>query len=221
MGQPDPAVVSSGRPPVEVVLHVSAADLEGETALGDGLPPAVARRLLCDCGVVPVLEDVEGRVIDVGRKKRTVGPALRRALQVRDGGCRFPGCTNRLFTDGHHLLHWIDGGETTLANTILLCRRHHRYLHEYGFTVAWSHDDGGPSGSRGSLVFRDADGRIIPPQGTRPPIAAEAVERIRGWAGQPITPQTNEPRWDGTQVDYDLCLAALYERRPADTRGAW
>jgi len=221
MGQPDPAVVSSGRPPVEVVLHVSAADLEGETALGDGLPPAVARRLLCDCGVVPVLEDVEGRVIDVGRKKRTVGPALRRALQVRDGGCRFPGCTNRLFTDGHHLLHWIDGGETTLANTILLCRRHHRYLHEYGFTVAWSHDDGGPSGSRGSLVFRDAGGRIIPPQGTRPPIAAEAVERIRGWAGQPITPQTNEPRWDGTQVDYDLCLAALYERRPADTRGAW
>lgn len=218
-GPEEPGAAPSGRPPVEVVLHVSAADLEGETALGDGIPPEVARRLLCDSGVVPMLEDEEGRVVDVGRKKRTIPAALRRALQARDGGCRFPGCTNHLFTDGHHLLHWIDGGETTLANTVLFCRRHHRYLHEYGFTVERSD---AADGSRGSaLVFRDPSGKVIPPHGARPPVAVDAAEVIRGWAERPITPQTNEPGWDGTQVNYDLCLAALDERHrpegPADT----
>ncbi len=200
------ATVPGGRPPVEVVVHVSAADLEGHTALGDGVPPDVARRLLCDCGVVPVLEDEQARLIDVGRKKRTISSSLRRALDARDGGCRFPGCTNRLFTDGHHLLHWIEGGETTLANTVLLCRRHHRYVHEYGFTVARVEQ----TGSRGSeVVFRDPRGNVIPPQGLRPPVAGGAQERIRGWAERPITPQTNAPGWDGTQVSYEACLAAL------------
>ena len=203
------APVPSGRPPVEVIIHVSASDLEGHTALGDGIPPDVARRLLCDSGVVPVLEDGQGRLIDVGRKKRTIGSSLRRALDARDGGCRFPGCTNRLFTDGHHLLHWIDGGETTLANTVLLCRRHHRYLHEYGFTVEWGRDDGAAD-SRGShLVFRDPSGNVIPPQGPRPPVAVAAEAVIRGWVERPITPQTNEPGWDGTPASYASCLAAL------------
>jgi hypothetical protein len=199
----------SVRPPVEVVLHVSAADLEGETSLGDGIPPDVARRALCDCGLVPVLEDEQGRVIDAGRKKRTISSALRRALEVRDGGCRFPGCTNRLFTDGHHILHWIDGGETTLANTVLLCRRHHRYVHEYGFTAGWS-SVGGEADSRGSqLLFRDPRGNLIPLQGARPPVVVDADEVIRGWAERPITPRTNDPGWDGTTADYDLCLDAL------------
>jgi hypothetical protein len=214
--RPEASAPTSGRPPVEVVLHVSAADLEGETALGDGIPPAVSRRLLCDCGVVPMLEDEEGRLVDVGRKKRTLPAGLRRALETRDGGCRFPGCTNRLFTDGHHLLHWIDGGETTLANTVLLCRRHHRYLHEYGFSVEWAPGPGGSGGSRGRpLVFRDPDGRVIPPQGDRRPVRVDALATVRGWAERPITPETNAPGWDGLQVDYDLCLEALRERRVA------
>jgi hypothetical protein len=200
---------TSARPPVEVVLHISAADLEGETSLGDGISPDVSRRILCDCGVVPLLEDAQGRLVDVGRKKRTFSAALRRALDARDGGCRFPGCTNRLFTDGHHLLHWIDGGETTLANTVLLCRRHHRYLHEYGFTVERP-GDASEGGSRGSdLVFRDPRGNVIPPQGPRPRIGVTAEDVIRRWADHPITPKTNEPGWDGTQANYERCLAAL------------
>ena len=211
----------SARPPVEVVLHVSAADLEGQTALGDGVPADVSRRLLCDCGVVPMLEDQEGRVIDVGRKKRTIPAALRRALETRDGGCRFPGCTNRLFTDGHHLLHWIDGGETTLANTILLCRRHHRYVHEYGFTVEQATEDG--EVSRGSLVvFRAPDGTVIPPQGARPQVSGVVEDAVRRWAGRPITPESSAPGWDGQQVDYDLCLEALRDHRgPAGAAGTW
>jgi hypothetical protein len=113
------------RSPVEVVVHVSAETLGGVTEPGDGLSAATCRRLLCDCGVVPILEDAQGRAIDVGRKRRTIPVALRRALEARDRGCRFPGCSNR-FVDAHHLRHWVDGGDTSLANTLLICRRHHR-----------------------------------------------------------------------------------------------
>jgi hypothetical protein len=98
----------SVRPPVEVVVHVQARDLEGETELGDGISAEVSRRLLCDAGVVPILEDERGKTIDVGRRTRTIPAALRRALDARDGGCRFPGCSNRIFTDAHHVEHWLD-----------------------------------------------------------------------------------------------------------------
>ena len=110
------------RPPVEVVVHITAANLEGTTEVGDGLSAETCRRLLCDAGVVPMLEDASGKTIDVGRKTRTVPPALRRALNARDKTCRFPGCTHRRMLDAHHLRHWIDGGETSLENTALCCR---------------------------------------------------------------------------------------------------
>jgi hypothetical protein len=71
--------------------------------------------------VVWVKRGVDGTVLDVGRRRRTVGPGLRRALEVRDGGCRFPGCGLR-FTEAHHLKHWGEGGETKLENLVLLCR---------------------------------------------------------------------------------------------------
>ncbi|MDE0356424.1 MAG: DUF222 domain-containing protein [Gammaproteobacteria bacterium] len=70
-----------------------------------------------------------GQVLSVGRKTRTVPPHIRRALEERDRGCRFPGCASR-FTEAHHVRHWADGGETRLSNLLLLCRRHHRAVHE-------------------------------------------------------------------------------------------
>jgi hypothetical protein len=60
---------------------------------------------------------------------RTIPPHIRRALEERDRGCRFPGCASR-FTEAHHVRHWADGGETSLSNLLLLCRRHHRAVHE-------------------------------------------------------------------------------------------
>jgi len=188
------------RPPVEVVLHVSAAELQGVTELGDGISAETSRRLLCDCGVVPMLEDEQGRTIDVGRKKRTIPAALRRALEARDGGCRFPGCTNRRFVDGHHIVHWIDGGGTSLDNTILLCRRHHRYLHECGFRLELR--DGGP-------VFIDPAGAVIRPQGERPARSFDLAAFMDRWLDDPITSATNAPGWSGERVDYELCVAAL------------
>ena len=188
------------RPPVEVVVHVSADTLKGETELGDGIPAEVSRRLLCDCGVVPMLENEHGKTIDVGRRKRTIPSALRRALQARDSGCRFPGCNRRRFTDAHHVEHWIDGGETNLENTLLLCRRHHRYLHEYGFSVEKGEHE---------LVFRNSAGEIIPPQGERPPVKVELKSLVRNWLTHPITSETNAPRRDGERIDYGVCLAGL------------
>jgi hypothetical protein len=84
--------------------------------------------------VVGVTHEKDGSVLDVGRKTRTISPALRRALEVRDRGCRFPGCHLR-FCDTHHVLHWADGGETSLSNCLLVCRWHHRLIHEAGGMV--------------------------------------------------------------------------------------
>ena len=190
----------SVRPPVEVVVHVQAADLEGRTELGDGISAEGSRRLLCDAGVVPILEDDRGKTIDVGRKTRTIPAALRRALEARDGGCRFPGCTNRLYTDAHHVEHWIDGGDTKLANTVLLCRRHHRALLEYGFSLERVGEE---------LIFRDPCGRVVPALGPRREVAVDLAAVAGAWRGAPVTAEVNAPRWDGQPVDYDLCVAAL------------
>jgi hypothetical protein len=120
-----------GRPGGEryqVVVHadegVLCHDGVGGCELEDGsaLAPETARRLACDASLVRN-----------GRKTRTIPPALRRALRTRDRGCRFPGCQNRRFLDAHHLHHWARGGPTTLGNLVLLCRRHHRLVHEGGW----------------------------------------------------------------------------------------
>ena len=95
-----------------------------------------SRRLACDASVVRIGHTSDGSVLDVGRKRRTIPPSVRRALEVRDRGCRFPGCGLR-FTDAHHIKHWADGGETRLENLLLLCGHHHRLLHEEGWNVEW------------------------------------------------------------------------------------
>jgi hypothetical protein len=191
------------RPPVEVVVHVTAANLQGTTDAGDGLSAETCRRLLCDAGVVPMLEDASGTTIDVGRKTRAVPAALRRALRARDRTCRFPGCTHSRGLDAHHARHWIDGGETRLSNVFHCCRRHHRYLHEYGFTAEMR---------AGELVFLDPDGHQIPPMVTRAPLPDGSVGRLRARIQQhgiEISAETNAPGWDGLPVDYDACVNAI------------
>ncbi|HUH14164.1 MAG TPA: DUF222 domain-containing protein [Longimicrobiales bacterium] len=103
---------------------------------GTRLSHETARRLTCDCGIARMKRAPDGSLLDLGRKTRTITPALRRALEVRDRGCRFPGC-GLPFTAGHHIQHWADGGPTSLANCVLLCRFHHRLVHEGGWKVAW------------------------------------------------------------------------------------
>jgi hypothetical protein len=124
----------------QVVVHVDQAalrgDRDGASVLEEGpaLAPETARRLACDASVVTITEQ-EGAPLDLGRKTRTISWALRRALKARDRGCRYPGCENRRFLDAHHIHHWANGGATTLDNLLLLCRRHHRALHEGEYTI--------------------------------------------------------------------------------------
>ena len=115
-----------------------AAQSPPRSELEDGtrLSAEASRRMSCDAGLVRLTQAPDGRILDVGRRTRTIPPALRRALEARDRGCRFPGCGSR-FTDAHHVVHWAQGGETSLGNCLLLCRHHHRLVHEEGWTVDW------------------------------------------------------------------------------------
>jgi hypothetical protein len=99
---------------------------------GQRLSPATVRKLACDAQVVPALLGTDGHPLDLGRSSRTFTSAQRRALGLRDGnGCAFPGCDRPLvWCEGHHIRYWIDGGSTDLANLALLCRAHHRAVHE-------------------------------------------------------------------------------------------
>ena len=120
----------------QVVVHVDAevladSDQPGQSVLEDGgrVSAETSRRVACDASRVVMQHDRDGRVVEVAARTRTIPPALRRALQHRDRGCRFPGCGVR-FGQGHHIRHWANGGPTTLSNLAVLCRRHHRAVHE-------------------------------------------------------------------------------------------
>jgi Domain of unknown function (DUF222)/HNH endonuclease len=142
----------------QVVIHADAKSLTGGTGRAD-VPIETVKRLLCDCSTVLVAEDADGNPLDVGRKQRTVSTPLRRALYARDRGCTFPGCHRRRYLDGHHLKHWINGGETNPDNMTLLCTHHHRMLHEGGFSIVKDADD--------TLRFVTAYGRTMPRHGYR------------------------------------------------------
>ncbi len=123
--------------PAEALPEYATIDHEDPPQFEDGsvAAPETVRRLCCDASVVRILETGEGEPLDVGRKTRVIPPSMRRALKRRDSGCRFPGCTNTKFFDGHHILHWADGGETRLDNLVTVCRFHHRLIHEGGYYV--------------------------------------------------------------------------------------
>src|SRR6185436_14034380 len=142
----------------QVVVHADAKSLRGGAGCSD-LPIETVKRLLCDCSFVTVFEDANGHPLDVGRKQRTVSTSLRRALYARDRGCTFPGCHRKRHLAGHHLEHWINGGETKPENMTMLCTYHHRVLHEGGFSIVKEGD--------GTLRFVTADGRTIPRHGYR------------------------------------------------------
>jgi Domain of unknown function (DUF222)/HNH endonuclease len=148
--------VAGERP--HVVLTVDLQSLQGtygrRSELEDTGPitPETARRLACDAGVSRVITMGASEPLDVGRRTPVVPSGMRRALVLRDGGCRFPGCGRpQSWCDAHHIKHWADGGSTALSNLVLLCRPHHRAVHE-GFRVEMNGH--GP-------VFSRADGSVL------------------------------------------------------------
>jgi len=175
------------------------------------LSPATARRLCCDASLVPVLEDASGNVLNVGRKTRAIPPSIRRALQIRDHGCRFPGCCESRYVDAHHVQHWCDGGETRLDNLVLLCRHHHRLLHQEGYGIV----------KRGAQRFEfltpagDAMRAALIPQfaAAGEDMASEtlAIEREHDGLGLTIDSRTAVTRWEGERLDYDLAVGAMLQ----------
>ena len=123
-----PSATSTGGDRYQVVLHLDTAGRR-ELEEGSAVSEQTARRMLCDASLVAVERDRSSSPA-VGRRARTIPSALRRELRLRDRGCRFPGCTHARFVDAHHIHHWADGGETSAANLVSLCRRHHRLIHE-------------------------------------------------------------------------------------------
>jgi hypothetical protein len=99
------------------------------------IPRVTAERLLCDCALGRVVTG-RSQLLDLGRRTRTVPDRLRRAIVIRDEHCRFPGCrAPASWCDAHHLIWWTRGGETSLENCVLLCRRHHVAVHEGGWKL--------------------------------------------------------------------------------------
>jgi hypothetical protein len=133
----DRPTVAGERPHVTVTMDEDAlADGSGETSELDHagpVDPALGRRMACDGSIRRVVMAGRSEPLDVGRSTAVVSPALRRAVIVRDRRCRFPGCDRpHSWCDAHHVVHWADGGPTALPNLILLCRRHHRMVHQGG-----------------------------------------------------------------------------------------
>jgi hypothetical protein len=190
----------SGGDRTQVVVHIDAKDHgRGRCQLGDGvaIAPETARRLACDSSMVSILE-LNGSPLSVGRKRRTIPPALRRALHARDRTCRFPGCENSRFVDAHHLRHWARGGETKLDNLLLLCRHHHRLVHERGFAVQ--------ALPGGQIGFRRPDGAAIEHAPGAPRSDPVALVRDNAHAGPAIGADTcltgtGEPMHLGMAVD--------------------
>jgi hypothetical protein len=161
-----------------------------------------ARRLACDCSVVRIVENEKGEPLDVGRKTRTIPPAIRRALNSRDRGCRFPGCCFKRYVDGHHVKHWANGGETKLGNLVTLCRFHHRLVHEGGVEIRILDD--------GAFRFVKPNGESFdspaPPAGDWATLVA-MHESIR------ISPKTAITQWAGERLDLGLAVDVLMQRR--------
>ena len=145
----------------QVVVHVDAAVLEdpdaaGQSALEPGarVSGETARRLACDASIRRVVMAAPSEPLDVGRRTPVVPPAVRRAVIMRDRHCRFPGCDRpQAWCDAHHVVHWAEGGPTALPNLLLLCRRHHRMVHQRrGFRLQLV---------EGRPVFRRPDGSVL------------------------------------------------------------
>jgi hypothetical protein len=209
----------------QVVVHVDAAvladpDQAGQSVLEDGarVPAGTSQRLSCDASRVVMLHDADGRLLEVGVRTRTIPPALRRALHHRDRGCRFPGCGVR-FGQGHHIRHWAQGGPTTLSNLALLCRRHHRAVHEEGYQVERQPD--------GELQFRRPNGWLIPEVSPSPDLAEDPAAAIRARnerEGLALHARTAMPGWLAERLDVGYAIDVLHPRAatlPSGTVGMW
>ena len=196
------AIEAPGTDRHQIVVHVAAETLRHRTAGccefedGPSMAAETARRLSCDASVVALIEGDDGEPLNVGRKTRTISAPLRRVLNARDKGCRFPGCANSRYVNAHHIEHWANGGETKPSNLLSLCRFHHRAVHEGGIRIERLDD--------GALRFVKPNGSAIDsvaPGFTQPP---------GDWRQLP--PASAASAWRGDRMDYGLAIDVLLQQ---------
>jgi hypothetical protein len=178
--------------------------------------PATAQKLACDNPLLGAVVDKHGAVLALGRTRRLVSKPLRRALMIRDHGmCQYPGCHQTRHLKAHHLIAWMLGGRTDLANLILLCQWHHTAVHEGDVTIS--------KGSDGWL-FAKPDGQTCQPR-----LSDENLARHLDFARRRAEQQaaqrdqlaavdsfhhphatTIRPRWRGEPFDLHACVQALF-----------
>jgi hypothetical protein len=201
------AEAMNGGDKYQIVVHVDKETLSkregGRCELEDGasMTTETARRCSCDACIVEITEDQDGNPLNVGRKTRSISPILKRALNSRDKGCRFPGCCNKKYVDGHHIHHWANGGETKLSNLVTLCRFHHHLVHEGGVQIQ---------------ILDDGAFRFVKPNG-------EAYSDCTSTFGRqeellsflPVTSHRSlvtPAQWRGDKMDYGLAVQVLCQR---------
>ena len=233
----------------QLVLHVHTGSNSGDDANlaanldanldGRWLMPDAARRLACDASLLVLTEDSAGNVLDIGRKSRVIPPAMSRALGIRDGGCcQYPGCCESRYTEGHHIKHWADGGETKLDNLVTLCKYHHRELHKGTFYLCLKPEQptlvqSKPERFADRLCFSKVDRYFDSPLNRSKDfvIAAnpakctcachrfsELEKTLNNELSEPITAKTAVTKWAGEAMDLGIAIEGLLnasqDRRP-------
>jgi hypothetical protein len=187
-------VTGSGGERFQVMIHLDQED-------GTRVSAETLRRVACDCGLVAVRDD--GETLDIGRRRRSIPPAIRRALMLRDRGCAFPGCTHTRFLHAHHITHWLHGGTTSVDNLVMLCTFHHHLVHEGGWRVTAAAD--------GAFLFHPSIGRPLAADPPRGRIDAPLMWLL-GCAEESnldFGPEVTMPQWDGKNPDYALAVSGL------------
>ncbi len=186
----------------QIVVHVAAETLRDRTAgccefeHGPSMAAETVRRFACDASVVALIENDDGEPLNVGRKTRTISAPLRRVLDARDKGCRFPGCANTRYLDAHHVEHWANGGETKPSNLVSLCRFHHHGVHEGGVRIEALDD--------GALRFVMPSGKVVDS------VAASCTQPLGDWRQLPAGEAAW--RWRGERMDCGLAVEVLFQQ---------
>jgi hypothetical protein len=194
----------------QIVVHVDAETFRNSTAgrceMEDGpsLAAETVRRFACDSSVVMLLENENGEPLNVGRRTRSIPPAIRRALNARDKGCRFPGCTHTRYVDAHHIHHWAHGGETRKQNLVTLCRAHHRLVHEGGITIQILDD--------GAFRFVRPNGKAFDSYPPQPSSDSSQLPLVNDRNGIAINRNTTVSLWRGERCDYGLGVEVLLQQ---------
>jgi hypothetical protein len=201
LGHPEHSGSTADR--YQVVIHTqagSAAQLEN----GPCVSAETSERVSCDCCVTEIEENQHGEALNIGRRSRIIPPAMRRALKARDGGCRFPGCMNHKFVDGHHIRHWSKGGETSLENLVLLCRHHHHLVHEGGFDCR--------KGAGGEIYFVDQSDKRLAEFQRSPRVSIEKsiAWMYRKFEHADVSAETSKAQWyAGETMDMEYAVWVL------------